>query len=45
MRKAEEAGDKNKDKWLDFVNTESHIIKPNAKIWNLHKDIAIDTRF
>jgi glutaminyl-tRNA synthetase len=45
MRKAAEAGDQNKDKWLDFVNTESHIVKPNAKIWNLHKDIAIDSRF
>lgn len=45
IKKCAEGGEKDKDKWLDFINPDSHIIKDNAKIWNLHKGMAIDTRF
>lgn len=33
------------DKWLDAVNPNSLVVKDNAKIWNLHKNIKVDTRF
>ena len=33
------------DKWLDMVNPNSHVVKNNAKMWNLHKNSKIDDRF
>ena len=34
-----------KDKWLDEINPNSLVVKPNAKIWKLHKNIKVDDRF
>jgi glutaminyl-tRNA synthetase len=36
---------KAEDKWLDYVNPESRIVKSNAKMWDLHKDCPVYTRF
>jgi len=33
------------DKWLDQINPNSLIVKNNAKLWNLHKNTKIDSRF
>lgn len=33
------------DKWLSFLNPESLIVKPNAKMWDFHKNAKIDDRF
>ena len=34
-----------KDKWIEEINPNSLIVKPNAKIWKLHKNIKVDDRF
>lgn len=33
------------DKWLDYINPESLVIKNNAKIWDMHKKNKVDDRF
>lgn len=33
------------DKWLDFINPESLIVKKDAKIWKIHKGLKMDSRF
>ena len=33
------------DKWLDYLNPDSLVVKKNAKIWNILKDCEIGTRF
>ena len=33
------------DKWLDFINPNSLVVRKNAKMWNLHKKAKIDDRF
>jgi hypothetical protein len=33
------------DKWLDYLNPNSLIIKKNAKMWNHHENVKIDDRF
>jgi len=33
------------DKWLEHINPNSLIVKPNAKMWNLHKNAKIDDRY
>ena len=34
-----------KDKWMDEINPNSLITKPDAKIWKLHKNAKVDDRF
>ena len=34
-----------KDKWMDEINPNSLAVKPNAKIWKLHKNAKVDDRF
>ena len=36
---------KAEDKWLDYVNPNSLVVKNNAKMWNLHKKNKVDDRF
>ena len=33
------------DKWLDHLNPESLVVKTNSKIWNLHKNDPIESRY
>jgi glutaminyl-tRNA synthetase len=33
------------DKWLDYINPESLVVKSNAKIWDMHKKNKVDDRF
>jgi len=33
------------DKWLDFVNPNSLLVKNNAKIWDMHKRDPIESRY
>jgi len=33
------------DKWLEQVNPDSHIVRSNAKMWNIHKKNKLDDRF
>jgi len=33
------------DKWLEYINPESLVVKKNAKIWNIHKGLAAESRF
>jgi hypothetical protein len=33
------------DDWLKFLNPDSLVVKNNAKLWNLNKNIKIDDRF
>jgi len=33
------------DKWLDYINPESLVVKENAKIWDMHKKNKVDDRF
>jgi hypothetical protein len=28
-----------------FVNPDSHIVRANAKVWNMHKDVKVFDRF
>lgn len=34
-----------KDKWLEYLNPNSLVVKKNAKMWNHQKNIKIDDRF
>lgn len=36
---------KAEDKWLEFVNPDSLIVKSEAKMWNIHKKNKVDDRF
>jgi len=36
---------KAEDKWLEFVNPDSLIVKSDAKMWNIHKKNKVDDRF
>ena len=36
---------KTKDKWQDFINPDSLMVKENCKIWNIHRDVPVETRF
>ena len=33
------------DKWADYIDKDSLIVRNNAKIWNLHKNAKVDDRF
>ncbi len=33
------------DKWLEALNPDSLVVKKNAKIWNLHKNVKVNDRF
>lgn len=33
------------DKWLDYINPKSLVVRPNAKIWNMMKNIKVFDRF
>jgi glutaminyl-tRNA synthetase len=33
------------DKWLEYINPESLVVKNNAKIWDMHKKNKVNDRF
>ena len=33
------------DQWLDYINPDSLVVKNNVKLWNIHKNIPVDSRF
>ena len=33
------------DKWLDYKNPDSLVVRNKARMWNLHKGAKIDDRF
>jgi|TARA_B110000285_G_C14595098_1_gene368117 hypothetical protein len=37
--------DKDKEKWLRYINPDSLIVKSNAKMWNMHRKNKVDDRF
>ena len=34
-----------KDKWQDHINPDSLAVKENCKIWNMHRNVAVESRF
>ena len=37
--------EKDKEKWLRYINPDSLIVKSNAKMWNMHRKNKVDDRF
>jgi hypothetical protein len=33
------------DKWLEYMNPNSLVVKRNAKIWNFHKEDPVESRY